>query len=99
MVDILVTKMVDINALPPLPKCFSEMEISNLNVPSQNDDLYQNSEDQTLMNGQIEDSKKEDISRVNGVVEESGGEDKLRSPYSRLNHALSKLKEEMVSMN
>jgi hypothetical protein len=99
MVDILVTKMVDINGLPPLPKCFSEMEVSNLSVPSHNEDVHQSSKDQTLMNGKIEDSRKDDISRVNGVTEETGGEAKPRSPYSRLNLALSKLKEEMVSIN
>ncbi|XP_061174730.1 leucine repeat adapter protein 25-like [Saccostrea echinata] len=90
--------MVDVSGLPPLPKCFSEAEISNLDSEHNKDDPHQNSNKQTLVNGEINDSKELDHTRLNGVVEDSGVDEKPRSPYSRLNNALSKLREEMAGL-
>lgn len=89
--------MVDVNGLPPLPKCFSETEITHLDSQSeQQESTQQNPDVQNVVNGDFHESEKQDYTKVNGTIIDSEVEEKPRSPYSRLNRALSKLREEMV---
>lgn len=95
--------MVDVNGLPPLPKCFSETEITHLDSqPEQEESTQRNLNvqnvvnGQTVVNGDVRESEKQNYTKVNGTANDSEVEEKPRSPYSRLNHALSKLREEMV---
>lgn len=91
--------MVDVNGLPPLPKCFSETEITHLDSqPEQEESTQQNPDVQHVVNGDVHESEKQDYTKVNGTINDSEVEEKPRSPYSRLNRALSKLREEMAGL-
>lgn len=96
----LVINMVDVNGLPPLPKCFSETEITHLDSQPEQEESTQRNQNvvdgQNVVNGDVHESEKQDYTKVNGTANDSEVEEKPRSPYSRLNHALSKLREEMV---
>lgn len=93
--------MVDVNGLPPLPKCFADTDITTLDsLPETEESIeQQNQEKQSIVNGTVNgDHEDQDYTKVNGAISQSDIEEKHPSPYSRLNRALCKLREEMVSI-
>ena len=94
--------MVDVNGLPPLPKCFADTDISTTldSLPETEESIeQQNQEKQNIVNGTVNgEHEDQDYTKVNGAISQSDIEEKHPSPYSRLNRALCKLREEMVSI-